>query len=360
MGKYCTPEPRPGNISLLLCNTLQKKRPGTSRHWLCSALHSAEGKACLNGHKYTTTCFLFLVYLFLLQHGCWAGSLMRKACGSRQWSTAKLRSLTWCTVSHRKDEGKEREIVQAAIKVAWGQWKGAVRRSFQTSFHHTSRDQTCLVLPSLLLAHYSEFTVCLQFSMCHCFLSPPFSPPQKMLAYVWDVLVGMSTAILSTVLAKIVSAYLEQRLWIKQFTWTHLLRCQNKTRNEVGVCMATLLILQKEDFKLKFSIATGATKRKGIHGEEKFWIAFCVLWNSSGFPGAAESSTGSLWFGQYTSCSWSLCFSIGISPSNPFTLILFHQAGGKKMANRNVNNEALIYCFHSLRLLTENMHLMDI
>lgn len=34
--------------------------------------------------------------------------------------------------------------------------------------------------------------------------------------------------------------------------------------------MATLLILQKEDFKLKFSIATGATKRKGIHGEEKF------------------------------------------------------------------------------------------
>lgn len=147
---------------------------------------------------------------------------------------------------------------------------------------------------------------------------------------MWDVLVGMSTVILSTVLAETVSAYLEQRLWVKQFTWTHILRCQNETRNEVGVCTAPLLILQKEDFKLKFSTATRSTKRKGIQGEKKFWIAFCVLWNSSGFPGAAESSAGSLWFGQYTSCSWSLHFSIGIFPSKPFYSDPIPSSWGKK------------------------------
>lgn len=89
---------------------------------LCLTL--TEEEACLNGHKYTTTCFLFLAYLFLLQHGCWAGSLMRKACGSRQWSIAKLRSLTWCTVSHRKDEGKKKRNSAGSHQGCLGSGRG--------------------------------------------------------------------------------------------------------------------------------------------------------------------------------------------------------------------------------------------
>lgn len=122
--------------------------------------------------------------------------------------------------------------------------------------------------------------------------------------------------------------------------------------------MVTLLILWKEDFSLEVFLVIKATEKRE-HTEKFLNCLLCTLeflW----LPwGCRENSIGFPWFSRYASCSLSLHFSIGMSSSKPFTLMLFHQVG-KKIAKTIINNKPLIYCFHSLRLLTENMHLMDI
>lgn len=124
--------------------------------------------------------------------------------------------------------------------------------------------------------------------------------------------------------------------------------------------MVTLLISWKEDFELEISLKSPikAAEKREYTGK----VLNCLLrtleflWLPWGCRG---SSVGFLRFSRYASCSLGLRFSTGMSPSKPFTRILFHQVG-QKIAKRIINNEPLIYCFHSFRLLTENMHLMDI
>lgn len=279
----------PRSHSMMPCRT-------KSRHWPCSApwWHKEQ-------HGWVIPKVLPPVpYCWNVQLSCLGASWEKHVAPSTGSNLCTAPSSHWCTTSPRRGDRREGAKVQPTIGVTRGQWGGAGRRSFQVVFSQIKGVLCC----SLLILSPASI------SKVKHFLNSAHLHPKTVRCGMWSQGEhGAHGSILQPWPDQSVFSH-EHTLWIKQ-------------EMNVFVCLM--------ERRLPFQSLHGNKPWKKRECTEK--VLNCLL-QPSGFLclpwGCRGSSIGFQWFSWCVGCSLSLCFSIGMSPSKPFTLILFHQLGGKK------------------------------
>lgn len=221
---------------------------------------------------------------------------------------AQLPALTWCTTSQRRGDRREGAKVQPTIRVTRGQGGGAGRRGFQSAFPQIKGVlcRSLLILSSASISKLKHF-----LNSCH--------PHPKIVR--WPMY-GMCSRGQHR-------GYMDPSYSTGQISQCFPGMAHMNTPSGLNKkWMAALLVLWRKGFNFKVPLIIIAPEIKGMHrkGSEVHLHSsefLCLPWGCRG------SSIGFPWFSWCVGCSLSLCFSIGMSPSKPFTLILFHQSGEK-------------------------------